>query len=171
MAKQSGTVFFEGTIDDLTFYKMNGKYYVRKKSRLTGKRVKKDPQFENSMRNANLFGRSAKLASKVYRQLPKEKKGHGIISDMTAVMRQLLWSGMSEQAALARLEQLWGIVTDSNKQWGMGNAQWAINNKQGMVNGEGKSEESRSDGQLAIGKDGRLISYTSCSRDKENQQE
>jgi hypothetical protein len=154
MAKQSGTVFFEGTIDDLTFYKMNGKYYVRKKSRLTGKRVKKDPQFENSMRNANLFGRSAKLASKVYRQLPKEKKGHGIIGDMTAVARQLLWAGMSEQAAQARMEQLWGI---GNKQWVIGNEQEGIMNKeQGVMNTEGKSEEKMCDGRLAIGKDGRL---------------
>jgi len=90
LAKQSGTVFFEGTIDDLTFYKMNGNYYVRRKSRFTGKRVKKDPQFENSRRNASWFGLSAKLASKVYKLLPNESKGHGIISDITAMANRFI---------------------------------------------------------------------------------
>ena len=31
MAKQCGPAFLECTWDELTFYKMDGKYYVRKK--------------------------------------------------------------------------------------------------------------------------------------------
>jgi hypothetical protein len=107
MAKQSGTVFFEGTIDDLTFYKMNGKYYVRKKSRLTGKRVKKDPQFENSRRNAKWFGQAAQLASKVYRQLPADHKFHGKFGDMTAMASCFVRAGLSAEEIIAKLRRYW----------------------------------------------------------------
>src|SRR5690349_11605447 len=103
MAKQSGTVFFVGTIDDLTFYQMNGLYYVRKKSRLTRKRVKKDPQFENTRRSATRFGRGAKLASQVYRQLPKEAKRHGVMGNITAVATRYVKEGMNEEEVLQHL--------------------------------------------------------------------
>jgi hypothetical protein len=38
MARQAGNIFIEGIIDDLSFYRMDGKYYVRLKSSLTGKK-------------------------------------------------------------------------------------------------------------------------------------
>ncbi len=46
MAKQiAGLCRFVGTIDDLTFYKMDGQYYVRAKSSLTAEQVKKKACF------------------------------------------------------------------------------------------------------------------------------
>jgi hypothetical protein len=42
MAKQAGDIFITGTIDDLCFYKMDGAYYVRLKSSLTGKKFWKN---------------------------------------------------------------------------------------------------------------------------------
>jgi hypothetical protein len=75
MAKQVGDIIIIGTIDDITFYVMEGKGYARKKSRLTGKRVKKDPKFKRTMQSAHRLGRASQLASKVYRSLPKERVG------------------------------------------------------------------------------------------------
>lgn len=43
MARQIGDIIITGTIDDITFYEMDGKGYARHKSSLTGKRVKRDP--------------------------------------------------------------------------------------------------------------------------------
>lgn len=62
MAKQ-GANKIVGTIDGLTFYKYGNKYYIRAKSSLTGKRVKTDPCFKNTMQQATIFGKAAKLAS------------------------------------------------------------------------------------------------------------
>jgi hypothetical protein len=38
MAKQAGAIFIEGSFDDLCFYRMDGKYYVRMKAPLVPKR-------------------------------------------------------------------------------------------------------------------------------------
>jgi len=45
VAKQIGATKITGTIQNICFYKMEGQYYARQKSSLTGKRVKKDPAF------------------------------------------------------------------------------------------------------------------------------
>jgi hypothetical protein len=78
MAKQAGDIFIEGTIDDLTFYKMCGKYYVRMKTSLTGKRFWKDKAFEGSRKSCSRFGEGNKLASAVFRLVEKEKSTNGL---------------------------------------------------------------------------------------------
>jgi len=74
MAKQAGDLFIEGTLDDLTFYKMNGIYYVRMKTSLTAKRFWKDKAFEGSRRSCNRFAKGNRLASAVFRLVLKEKR-------------------------------------------------------------------------------------------------
>ena len=78
MAKQAGDIFIEGTIDDLTFYKMCGKYYVRMKTSLTGKRFWTDKAFEGSRKSCSRFGEGNKLASAVFRLVEKEKSTNGL---------------------------------------------------------------------------------------------
>jgi hypothetical protein len=71
MAKQiAGLCFLEGTIDDLTFYKMEGQYYVRVKSSLSSKRVKTSPEFKWTMIYARLLARASKIGSAIYKELP-----------------------------------------------------------------------------------------------------
>jgi hypothetical protein len=70
MAKQCGPVFLECTWDDLTFYKMEGKYYVRKKSRLTQEKVLTHVDFEMTRHYANLMVCASKIASSIYNDLP-----------------------------------------------------------------------------------------------------
>lgn len=71
MAKQiAGLCYFVGTFDDLTFYKMDGQYYVRAKSSLSSKRVKTSPEFRWTMIYANLLARASKIGSQVYKALP-----------------------------------------------------------------------------------------------------
>ena len=74
MAKQAGDIRITGTLDDLTFYKMDGKYYVRLKSSLTRKRFMKDKAFERSRKSAERFALGNQLASKLYRMIEKEKQ-------------------------------------------------------------------------------------------------
>ena len=71
MAKQiAGLCRLEGTFDQLTFYKMDGQYYVRVKSRLTSERVKTSPEFHRTMYLASLMARASRIGSQVYKALP-----------------------------------------------------------------------------------------------------
>jgi len=74
MAKQSGDIKLRGTFDDLCFYQMDGVYYVRRKSCLTGKRFQKDNAFAASRKSATRFAEGNRLASKIYRLVDKENR-------------------------------------------------------------------------------------------------
>ncbi|MBS9526005.1 hypothetical protein KI659_18440 [Litoribacter alkaliphilus] len=68
MARQSAGHEFEGTVDGVCFYKMNGKHYARRKSSLTGEQFRKRPEFVNSRKTASEFGRATSL-SQLYRHV------------------------------------------------------------------------------------------------------
>jgi hypothetical protein len=93
MAKQVGNILLTGTLDGLTFYKMEGQYYVRLKSSLTGKRVKKDPAFKQTMAYAERLAIGSRTASELYRQLPKEEQEVSLYRKMTSTAMQLLKTG------------------------------------------------------------------------------
>jgi hypothetical protein len=103
MAKQTGPFKVKGTVYDVTYYKMEGKYYARSKSSLTGKRVKKDPAFAETMRYAGLLGRASKLASIVYRSMPAVSREHQQYRQLTGQAIQLLKEGMCEEEVTKRL--------------------------------------------------------------------
>lgn len=67
MALQRGISKKTGTIGNETHYKMEDKYFVRKKSSLTAKRVRTDPKFANSRNASGQFGR-ASTASRLLRK-------------------------------------------------------------------------------------------------------
>ena len=150
MAKQAGPLLFSGTIDNLTFYIMNGKGYVKQKSCLTGKRVKTDPQFENTRRNAKWFGRGAQLASPVYWKLPPQKReGEGVMGKLTARASALIRQGLSEEAVVKQLSVEWlgknrGALSLSRwKVEAIGNGQQAISNgQQSLQRAQGARGES-----------------------------
>lgn len=116
MARQSGNKFITGTIDNLCFYKMEGKFYVRIKSSLTGKRVKKDPAFKTTMHFAGLLASAAKIASAVYRNLPTDQKVKGLYKKMTGEAMQLLKQGKKYEVAEALLEAAYRPVTAAPEQ-------------------------------------------------------
>ena len=59
MARQKGINKMEGTVDDLTYYEMNGKHYVRKRRKVSKKRLKTDPMFKSMRENGAEFGKAA----------------------------------------------------------------------------------------------------------------
>ena len=59
MAKASGVLKIEGTVDDLTFYKQNGKNFVRRKGGVSKERILNDPNFVRTRENGAEFGHSA----------------------------------------------------------------------------------------------------------------
>ena len=74
MAKQTGDIFITGTLGNVTFYKMNGRYYLKTVSAHSRKRILSDPCFAKTRRNAASFGSAQKMASFVYRLVPSEDR-------------------------------------------------------------------------------------------------
>ena len=105
MAKQIGIVKITGTIDDITFYKMGDTYYARMKSSLTGKRFWNDKAFAGSRRSANAFGIASKLASILYRTLPKEQKGRPVYQKLTGQIKFLVLEGKDSAAITIWFQQ------------------------------------------------------------------
>ena len=91
MAKQiAGLCRLEGTFDQLTFYKMEGQYYVRKKSSLTSKRVKTSDEFRWTMIYARLLARASKIGSAIYKALPPRWRQHWMYRAFTGEALKLL---------------------------------------------------------------------------------
>ena len=104
MAKQLGPKFIKRQcICNLQFYYMEGKYYVRKKSSLTGKRVKKDKKFRLTMIYAGILAQASKIASSVYRQIPKEERKHPYFRTLTGMAQKLLRKGVSAEEVYQQL--------------------------------------------------------------------
>ena len=74
MAKQVGPFFLEGLYGNICFYKVKGRYLVRQKSTLTGKRVKTSAAYKLTMLYAGMMSTSSKIASVVYKALPAHWK-------------------------------------------------------------------------------------------------
>lgn len=105
MARQTGDIIIEGTIDDITFYKMEGKGYARSKSYLKGERVRRDPRFRRTMQSANRFGRGNQLAAKVYRSLPRQEQMYGLFKELKRIAILTLKEGKGEAEVLMLLQQ------------------------------------------------------------------
>lgn len=105
MAKQVGDIIIVGTIDDITFYKMEGRGYAHKKTSLTGKRVKRDPRFKRTMQSAQRLGRGSQLASKVYRSLPRPEQVYGLFKELKRIAILAIKEGKSEVEVMMLLQQ------------------------------------------------------------------
>ena len=90
--RNPGVINWVGTMHsrNLTFYKMNGEYFVRSKSSLTRKRVKRDACFKKTRVFAAKLGRASSIASSVYKQLPEGWRLHSLYRKLTGVGFQLL---------------------------------------------------------------------------------
>lgn len=95
MARQTGPDFFIGRRGDLLGYRMGGGYFVRVISSLTAGRVRLDPAFSLTMQYAGLLTKASKIASAIYRGLPKQE--HGFYRKLTGMAMQLLKQGVTTE--------------------------------------------------------------------------
>ena len=103
MAKQCGPIFITGLCDNLCFYQMEGKYYVRMKSSLNGKRVKTDPAFAGTMQYAGLLANASKISSVVYRSLPEGTKTKGLYRKFMGKAMRWLKAGHDPEEVMVLL--------------------------------------------------------------------
>ena len=97
MAKQAGPLYFTGTIGDLIFYKLGDNYYVRQKGSYNTKAVQTPGARPLMQLKQGEFGQASKLASEVYRMLPKAMRGHGVHGRLTARVLERLRKGLTAE--------------------------------------------------------------------------
>jgi hypothetical protein len=116
MAKQAGVLKIRGTIAGICFYQLEGEYYARSKSSLSGKRVKQDPVFSETMRYANLLGKASVIGSTVYRSFSKERKSRTLYQKITGRAMKMLKEGWSEELIVSSLRFVFnpGVGLDTN---------------------------------------------------------
>src|SRR5437764_13864045 len=108
MARHIGIIRATGTIDGLTFYRLMGKFYVRRRSSLTKERIKKDRAYELFRWHSSLHGAAAKIARPLYWMLPERKRKHHVFGKLTAFVKALLKEGKSVYEVLEVFR--WGWV-------------------------------------------------------------
>ena len=105
MARQLGPIYIKGTLDDLTFYQMDGEHYVRMKSRLTKKKVLTCPRFALTRMHASQLAEASRIASIIYRQLPKEERNIKLFRSIVGKAKVLLWTGKNKEEVIESLNQ------------------------------------------------------------------
>lgn len=107
MARQTGKIKLTGTKGNITFYEMDGKYYARQKSSLTGKRVKKDPAFRLTMMYAGWLAKASKIAAVVYSSLPEDEREHHQYRTMTGIAMKMLKAGAEPEMIVDHLVNIY----------------------------------------------------------------
>ena len=97
MARQVGPVKIIGTVDECTFYKMMGEYYVRMKSSLTAKRFWQDKAFEGSRRSCERMKQASPFASWLYSYYPKEKKSRELWWEVVGGVLKMIKAGWERE--------------------------------------------------------------------------
>jgi hypothetical protein len=95
MARQEGIVLLRGRVGNLSFYKMNGKYFVRRKSGVSGERIKSEAVYARTRENIAEFGRaslSAKLFRRAFGPSIRSMSDTRITGRLTAAMLRVLKS-------------------------------------------------------------------------------
>ncbi|RXK86596.1 hypothetical protein [Filimonas effusa] len=90
MAKQTGPVIWEKTIDPVSFYKRCGVGCVRMKSNLTAERWRSDPVFAGSRKSAARLALAAKLASAFYQRIPQQHRSYPHYKQLVGVAQHML---------------------------------------------------------------------------------
>jgi hypothetical protein len=104
MAKQPGILKITGTVHNLCFYKLAGEFYARSKSSLSGRRVKKDPAFAETMKYATMMAKASVIASGIYSTLPSDKKSRSVYQQLTGRVIKMLRQGIPEDQILRDLK-------------------------------------------------------------------
>ena len=90
MAEVYAPFIINRTIRNLTFYVMEGRNFVRKKSSLTRRKVLYSPRFERTRENATLMGQASKIGSFIYNSLPAHWRQSWMYRSFTGEAYKLL---------------------------------------------------------------------------------
>jgi hypothetical protein len=97
MAEVSAPFIVNRTIRNLTFYVMEGRNFVRKKSSLTRRKVLHSPRFARTRHYASLMGEASRIGSWLYKALPAFWRQSWMYRSFTGEAFTMLKKGMEER--------------------------------------------------------------------------
>lgn len=97
MAEVFAPFIVNRTIRNLTFYVMEGRNFVRKKSSLTRRKVLYSPRFARTRHYASLMGHASRIGSWVYNSLPDFWRQSWMYRSFTGEAFTMLKKGMEER--------------------------------------------------------------------------
>jgi hypothetical protein len=106
MARQIGELNFEGVVDGILFYRMEGRYYARMHCPVTSKQFWNDRRFEGSRRSCARLALGSKLAGMIYRKLPKPRRLYAFYCVLKREAMRLLKGSRAEVDVLSLLAKL-----------------------------------------------------------------
>ena len=92
MAKSNGLIKIEGTVEDLTFYRKDGKNFVRKKGGVSRERILNDPNYVRTRENMTEFshcGTSGKMLKMAVGSMAFRAKDSKLTSRLLQVMTRI----------------------------------------------------------------------------------
>ena len=101
MARQESLILINGTIGDLSFYKTRDGYFVRRKTCLSGERVKSDPAFARTRQNATEFAVAAhagKLLRRAFEPLMKYASDSRVTSRLAGALVKVIQADATRPA-------------------------------------------------------------------------
>lgn len=98
MAEVFSPFIVNRTFGNLTFYVMEGRNFVRKKSSLTRRKVLQSPRFARTRHYASLMGEASRIGSWVYNALPDFWRQSWMYRSFTGEAFTMLKKGMEERA-------------------------------------------------------------------------
>jgi hypothetical protein len=105
MAEVFAPFIINRTIGKLTFYQMEGRNFVRKKSSLTRRKVLYSPQFERTRHYAGLMAKASRIGSHIYNALPAYWRQGWMYRSFTGEALRLLKAGKKEPEIQQLLKQ------------------------------------------------------------------
>src|SRR5687767_9868261 len=105
MAEAFAPFPIQRTMCNMTFYMMEGRNFVRKKSSLTRRKVLYSPQFARTRHNAGLMGKASKIGSAVYNALPEFWRQGWMYRSFTGEAYKMIKRGKKEKEIQAELMQ------------------------------------------------------------------
>ncbi len=100
----------------ITFYMDRGRNLARKKSSLTGRRVKTSPEFAHTRAHAGILTQASRIASVIYDGLPAYFKKFWMFRSFTGEAMQLLKAGKTREEAIA---ELWRVYVAEHEARGV----------------------------------------------------
>src|SRR6185369_13419082 len=86
-------------------YFLNGELCIRSASTLSADRVKKSPEFKNTMINASLMSKASRISSMIYKTLPGKKRKHERYRRLTGLAMKYLKAGREEEEVIRLLKE------------------------------------------------------------------
>lgn len=101
MAKQDSLILMKGTIGNLSFYKTRDGYFVRRKTCISGERIKCDPAFARTRQNATEFAgaaRAGKLLRRAFEPLMEYASDSRVTSRLAGALVKVIRADMTRPA-------------------------------------------------------------------------